>query len=290
MRRKKKKLQDNLNSLFSSQKGLDQEKDEKIGDKTAALDPSEEITASKDEEIADPSITSGQDISKEEASKMVKQQEDTIEPKEVLEAKADEESPVDEAISEVPQAPDEPEDEPGGKEDVIKSVSTAIINDTEDKVIVPIDLEEDETREILIFSLGDVSYSVIVGRVRTIIKPQTVYPVPGTEEYITGLINLRGEVVPVLNLRTRFGLDAREIDGNTRFVVIEYGEYLLSLIVDAVEGIEVIPESLFYTPSGIVTNIDTNYLSDIARFEGRLILVLNLTELIIHAETKVEMG
>lgn len=72
MRRKKKKLQDNLNSLFSSQKGRDQEKDEKIGDKTAALDPSEEITASKDEEIADPSITSGQDISKEEAGKMVK--------------------------------------------------------------------------------------------------------------------------------------------------------------------------------------------------------------------------
>ncbi|MCJ7625257.1 MAG: chemotaxis protein CheW, partial [Anaerolineaceae bacterium] len=59
--------------------------------------------------------------------------------------------------------------------------------------------------------------------------------------------------------------------------------------VDEVEGVETIPESLFYTPSGVVTNVDTNYMSDIARFDGRLILVLDLTNLIMHEEKKKEM-
>ena len=137
MCRKKKKLQGNLNSLFSSQKGRDQAKDEKIDDATAADDSSEEMTASMDDEIANHPITSGEGIPKHEAGKIEKQQEDTIEPKEVLEEKADEVSPVAETISEVPQAPNEPEVGNSGKEDAINSVSTAILKDTKDMAIVP---------------------------------------------------------------------------------------------------------------------------------------------------------
>lgn len=142
----------------------------------------------------------------------------------------------------------------------------------------------DTLRKVLVFRLGEGFFGVSVFRVQTIIKPQPVYPVPGTEEFIIGLINLRGEVVPMIDLRIRFGLPQQEMDDKTRFVVIEYGEYLASMIVDEVMGVENIPEDHFQKPSGVVMDVDTQYLDEIVHFNERLILILNLNELIARKD------
>ena len=145
---------------------------------------------------------------------------------------------------------------------------------------------DDTLRQVLVFRLGEGFYGVSVFRVQTIIKPQPVYPVPRTEAFITGLINLRGEVVPTIDLRARLGLQVQEQDAHTRFVVIEYGEYLASMVVDEVVGVENIPEDHFQKPAGVVMGVDTRYLDEIARAGDRLVLILNLSELIVHKEVK----
>ena len=115
---------------------------------------------------------------------------------------------------------------------------------------------------------------------QTIIKPQTVFLVPGTDPFIKGLINLRGEVVPVVDLHVRFNLPAHDIDKNTRFVVIEIGELKASLVVDAVQGVTTVPQSVIEKPSNMVSDLDTRYLKGIARLEGQLVLILDVGQTI----------
>jgi purine-binding chemotaxis protein CheW len=157
--------------------------------------------------------------------------------------------------------------------------------------VVPTEIEE-KSRQVLIFKLLDTSYGLDVSRVRTIIKPQPVYPIPGTEEFLKGLINLRGEVVPVFDLRTRFGLEEKPKDNNTRFIVVELGEYLAGVIVDAVEGVETIPGGAIEKPAELVTGIDTRYLHRIAHFEENLVLILDIEETLKRSDhtTVTEFG
>ena len=140
--------------------------------------------------------------------------------------------------------------------------------------------EEEEEIQLLIFRMENVDYGIKIELVQTIIKPQAVFLVPGTEIYINGLINLRGDVVPVVNLRTRFNLPECEENNDTRYVVVEIGETRASLIVDSVQGVATIPLSKIEKPSNIVTDVDTLYLDGIAHLEEQLILIINLGETI----------
>jgi len=142
-----------------------------------------------------------------------------------------------------------------------------------------------EDRKLLVFTLAGESYAVDVYAIRTTIKPQTVYLLPGTVPHLKGLINLRGEVVPVFDLRTRFAMPEKPIDDQTRFIVVEIGEYQASLIVDSVVGVETIPANLFEKPSGIVMTLDNRFLKSIVRYKDRLILNLNLA-MVVSGEEK----
>ncbi len=146
------------------------------------------------------------------------------------------------------------------------------------------EIQTEQLRKLLIFKLCEGYFGVSVFRVQTIIKPQPVYPVPGTEDFIIGLINLRGEVVPTVDLHKRLGLPAQERTEQTRFVVVEYGEYLASMIVDEVVGVENIPESKFEKPSDVVMEVDTRYLQEITLHGEKLVLVLDLAELITRKD------
>jgi purine-binding chemotaxis protein CheW len=141
---------------------------------------------------------------------------------------------------------------------------------------------EDE-RQYLVFVLDNTLYGVDVSFVQTTIKPQPIYLVPGTVEFIKGLINLRGSVVPVVDLRSRFGLNQKELDKKTRFIVVEVGNIMASLIVDAVQGVQTIKENLIEQPSTIVMDTNTKFLQGVARFNNQLILMLNL-DLTIRSE------
>ena len=144
-----------------------------------------------------------------------------------------------------------------------------------------------EERKLLIFKLCEESYAIDVANVRTTIKPQTVYILPGTAAHLKGLINLRGEVVPVFDLRARFSLPEKTVDPSTRFIVVELGDVLASLVVDSVVGVESIPADRFEKPSGVVMSQENRFLKHVIRYKDQLILNLNLP-IVVSREENLE--
>ena len=134
--------------------------------------------------------------------------------------------------------------------------------------------------QLLVFEIQNVQYAIDVSLVQTIIKPQAVFLVPGTADYLKGLINLRGEVVPVIDMRTRFDLPIEEVSKDTRFVVVKVDDIMASMVVDRVHGVETIPLNVIEKPSGLVMDIDNRYLTGMARYEERIILILDLMQTI----------
>jgi len=138
-------------------------------------------------------------------------------------------------------------------------------------------LDENESDiQLLVFEINLVQYAINVSLVQTIIKPQAVFLVPGTADYLKGLINLRGEVVPVIDLRTRFDLPTEEVTKDTRFVVVKVSDIMASMVVDRVHGVETVPLNLIEKPSGLVMDADNVYLTGMARYKGQIVLILDL--------------
>jgi purine-binding chemotaxis protein CheW len=205
-----------------------------------------------------------------------------IEPAHVLESPASNPVQPVKPVNKDPEPPMEPVMHP--EPEVIPEfgpVETSLVKTSAvSQVLAVVENEKEEEKQLLIFRIGEVDYAVEVELVQTIIKPQTVFLVPGTDEFVKGLINLRGEVVPVVDLHIRFNLPPQEINKLTRFVVIEIGELRASLVVDAVQGVVTIPLNVIEKPSNVVSDIETRYLKGIARLENQLVLILDLGQTI----------
>jgi len=125
-------------------------------------------------------------------------------------------------------------------------------------------------QQVVVFELSAETYALDILHVHEIIRVQPVTPVPGAPEYIEGLINLRGRVVPIVDLRKRFGLRARPIGDRSRIIVVQVSDDILGIVVDAVsEVITVAPE--FVEPAArVVTGLDAEYIRTIAKVEGSI--------------------
>ncbi|MBN1266606.1 MAG: chemotaxis protein CheW [Anaerolineales bacterium] len=132
----------------------------------------------------------------------------------------------------------------------------------------------------VIFDLGDITFGVEVNSVLTIIKILPICPIPHSADYLSGLINLRGQIIPVLCLGKRLGLLDRPETANSRIVVVEQEKRLFGFIVDYVRAVEQIQVDYIKEPSRMMTNVRNEYLSGIAETEHGLILLLELQRLL----------
>lgn len=135
---------------------------------------------------------------------------------------------------------------------------------------------EDTAEQLVIFELGGEFYGVNVSQVQSIIPMQDIVTVPGAPSFIEGVINLRGAVIPVVDLRKRFqltqGIGARK----AVIVIIELNELQVGIIVDKVTEVIKIPEVAIEPPSPLLVSIDTTYLRGIGKFNERMMILLNL--------------
>jgi len=134
----------------------------------------------------------------------------------------------------------------------------------------------DAEEQLVIFQLASEVYGVDIGRVQEIIRTQHITRVPRAPEFVEGVINLRGKVIPVVDLRKRFGLEGGEHGKASRIVVVEAGEHTIGIVVDAVSEVLRIPTAAVEPPSPVVTTVDSDYLRGIAKLEDRLIILLDL--------------
>jgi len=122
-----------------------------------------------------------------------------------------------------------------------------------------------DERQLVVFQLGAELYGVEIARVHEIIRLQAITRVPRAPAFVEGIINLRGKVIPVVDLRHRFGLPAAEHTRASRIVVVEIGDQVVGLIVDAVSEVLRIAGATVEPPSPVVAGLESEYLRGIAK-------------------------
>ena len=143
---------------------------------------------------------------------------------------------------------------------------------------------ESEERQLVVFDLGGEAYGVEINEVREIIRIQEVTATPQSPWFVEGVINLRGKVIPVVDLRKRFGLEIRDETKDTRIVVVDIENTDIGMIVDAVTEVMRIPMSDVEPPSSVVSSRDSDYLMGIAKTQDKMIILLDLQQVLNGAD------
>jgi purine-binding chemotaxis protein CheW len=143
-----------------------------------------------------------------------------------------------------------------------------------------------EERQLVVFQLGAELYGVEIARVHEIIRLQAVTRVPRAPAFVEGVINLRGKVIPVVDLRRRFGLPSAEHTRASRIVVVEIGDQVVGTIVDGVSEVLRVNTAIVEPPSPVVAGVDSEYLHGIARLPDRLVILLDLDRILAREERR----
>jgi purine-binding chemotaxis protein CheW len=141
-----------------------------------------------------------------------------------------------------------------------------------------------DEKKIIVFSLGHEEYGVEVEKVKTIERMQKLTRVPKTPVFIKGVINLRGVVIPVIDLRSRFGLPEKEYTDNSRMIIVSTGDIEVGMIVDSANDVTDIDTDAVENPPEIVGGIRAKYLDGIAKIGDRLLVLLNLEQVLNKQE------
>ena len=148
----------------------------------------------------------------------------------------------------------------------------------------------EEFKQLVIFKLGEEEFGVDILKVSEIEKlDQGVTRVPKAPVFVEGVINLRGEIIPIIDLRKRFGLMAREIGYDSRVMIVEVSGNRIGMMVDAVIEVIRIGTSSIETAPAITKGVDSYYLSGVAKIGDRLIILLDL-EKALSDEESTELG
>lgn len=136
-----------------------------------------------------------------------------------------------------------------------------------------------EVLQIVTFKLDEEEYGVDILKVQEINRMTEITAMPKAPFSVEGVINLRGKVIPVINLRKRFGLDIKEIDSQSRIIVVDIGA-TVGLIVDSVSEVLRISSDTIEPPPPITGGIGSEYIMGIGKLEDRLIILLDIDRLL----------
>ncbi|GAA4703488.1 chemotaxis protein CheW [Brevibacillus fulvus] len=137
---------------------------------------------------------------------------------------------------------------------------------------------EDESIQCILFRMGNEYYGLPISSVKEIIKPLPITRFPKSPPFVEGVIDLRGHILPIVNLPKMFGLEPLPLNEESRFVDIQMEGLNLGIVVDAVSEVIQIPLKQIEAAPAIVAGVEGKYLNGIARLEDRLILLLDLEQ------------
>jgi purine-binding chemotaxis protein CheW len=158
----------------------------------------------------------------------------------------------------------------------------------ETALIGTVELEEDAQQgRYLIFNLRKDHFGIEIKYVTEIIGIQQITTLPGVPPYIKGIINLRGEIVPVMDVRLRFGLEELEYNDRTCVIIARFGEINIGLIVDCVTEVLTIRESCVVSPPEI-NKTSNKFIKGIAKFDKRIILLLDYERILDGEDIDIE--
>lgn len=137
-------------------------------------------------------------------------------------------------------------------------------------------MTDTEERQVVVFELAGEAYGTEINTVREIIRMPNVTQVPAAPEYVRGVINLRGRVIPVVDLRCRFRLPEAETTTDTRVLVVDIAGEDIGVIVDAVTEVKRVPSASIEPSASIATTQESYYIEGIAKLDEHLLILLDL--------------
>jgi purine-binding chemotaxis protein CheW len=144
--------------------------------------------------------------------------------------------------------------------------------------------QDAELLQLVTFSIGEEEFGVDILSVQEIIRMMDITKVPRAPDFVEGVINLRGKVIPIIDLRKRFGLSTRDHDKHTRIIVIEINNMIVGFVVDSVSEVLRIPASTVEPPPPVVSGLESEYISGVGKLEDRLLILLDLNKLLSGEE------
>ncbi|MDQ6930863.1 MAG: chemotaxis protein CheW [Candidatus Eremiobacteraeota bacterium] len=145
-----------------------------------------------------------------------------------------------------------------------------------------------EKIQVVSFHLGREEYGVDISQVQEIIRMVDITHVPRAPHFMEGVINLRGQLIPIIDLRTRFGMERSEHTKNTRIVVTEIATKRVGIIVDSVSEVLNLPVENVEEAPEMIAGVGTEYISGVGKVNDRLIILLEL-EKVISTQEKQEL-
>jgi purine-binding chemotaxis protein CheW len=134
--------------------------------------------------------------------------------------------------------------------------------------------------QLVSFNIGEEEFGVDILRVQEINRMTHVTRVPNAPDYVVGVINLRGKVIPIIDLRLRLGLPRKNYEKDTRIVVVEIDSKVLGFIVDSVNEVIRINKSIAEPPPPMVSGIESDFITAIGKLQDRLLILLDLHKVI----------
>ena len=142
----------------------------------------------------------------------------------------------------------------------------------------------DDILQLVSFKIGREEFGVDILQVQEIIRMMKITRVPNSPDYVDGVVNLRGKVIPVVDLRKRLGMEIKDRDKNTRIIVVELESKTIGFIVDEVNEVLRIPRSITEAPPKMVSGIDSEYITAVGKLEDRLLILLDLEKVFSNEE------
>lgn len=140
--------------------------------------------------------------------------------------------------------------------------------------------------QVVGFRIGEETFGVRIGSVREIVRVPEITTVPNAQETIEGVINLRGKIIPVVDLRKRFGRAEITADKKNRILVVELENKLVGLIVNSASEVLKIPPSEIESPGSVFADGESSYVTGVGKLKGRLIILLDIHKLLHRPEFK----
>ncbi|SDM33744.1 chemotaxis protein CheW [Halarsenatibacter silvermanii] len=153
------------------------------------------------------------------------------------------------------------------------------------------EMEEKEAKnrkQFVTFKIGTENYGILIEQVKEIIRPKRITQVPNTEEYVIGVINLRGQIVPVLNIKKKLRLEqevedsARDMQEEDRIITVELEDSLIGIKVDEVNEVIWLGEDVIEPPPEVAGGIRQEYLQGVGRMDDELLVLVDLKALLFE--------
>lgn len=142
----------------------------------------------------------------------------------------------------------------------------------------------DELLQLVSFNIGLEEFGVDILRVQEINRMVEITRVPNSPEYVEGVINLRGKVIPIIDLRARLGMSSHEYDKDTRIIVVELNGRVIGFIVDKVNEVLRINKNITEAPPAMISGVNSEFITSVGKLQDRLLILLDLEKVLAKEE------